>query len=113
MTTADGKTAADAVAKLMGLLVQAPAAVAPSPPQPTATAAPPPPPVVTDFTWATTQLQAGKSIRRISWGGTKYVFIRNAQSWMQLPDGFPTFGARVPWLWDPTDTAATDWEIAT
>lgn len=65
---------------------------------------------LTDFAWATSQMQAGKMVKRAGWSG-KYVSIKNAQSWMQLPDGFPTFGARVPWLWEPGDTTATDWEI--
>lgn len=85
-----------------------PAEVAPAPETPAKT----PEPVVTDFVWAKAQMQQGKQVKRAGWQG-KTVFLSTSNNEvMRLPQGFPTYGVVVPWLYEPDDTDATDWEIA-
>jgi hypothetical protein len=58
-------------------------------------------------------MQAGFKLRRAGWAG-KTVFLGAAgQELMRLPQGFPTGGLVVPWLYEPGDVDATDWQIAT
>ena len=73
----------------------------------------PPEPVVTDFAWAAAQMKLGHTVKRASWEG-KSVFLGSAgQELMRLPQGFPFGGMVVPWLYEPGDTTATDWELVT
>lgn len=116
-TQAGGAAAADTIAqaaaaalaayqKLMSLAV-------PLTPPPAVAPPPPPPPPVTDFAWAVAQMQAGHQLTRPGWGD-KAVFIGSAgQELMRLPQGFPTGGLVVPWLYAPGDVTALDWEVAT
>jgi hypothetical protein len=123
-TQADGAAAADAVAqraaaiaaiaqKLVSVLAATPATPAAGAPTPPQTAPAAPVPVVTNFAWATTQMQAGLKVTRPGWGDKTVFLGSSGQELMRLPPGFPTGGLVVPWLYAPGDVDATDWEIAT
>jgi hypothetical protein len=58
-------------------------------------------------------MKAGLRVKRSGWGD-KAAFLGSAgQELIRLPQGFPTGGMVVPWLYEPGDTEATDWEVAT
>lgn len=68
---------------------------------------------VTDFAWAKAHMQLGKQVKRAGWQGKTVFLSTSGNEVMRLPQGFPFGGAVVPWLYEPGDTDATDWEIAT
>jgi hypothetical protein len=82
-----------------------------SPPDP-APVIPAAPAEVTDFAWAKAQMQQGKQVKRAGWAGKTVFLSTSGNEVMRLPQGFPTYGVVVPWLYEPGDTDATDWEIA-
>jgi hypothetical protein len=83
-----------------------------SPPDPAPVTTAAPAAVVTDFAWAKAQMQQGKQVKRAGWQGKTVFLSTSGNEVMRLPQGFPFGGAVVPWLYEPGDTDATDWEIA-
>lgn len=67
---------------------------------------------VTDFAWAKAQMQKGAQVKRAGWVDKTVFLSTSGHEVMRLPHVFPWGGAVVPWLYEPGDTDATDWEIA-